>query len=87
MTLNERANKLKAEALALDSCFGLSDDAVKPVKDAMASYDKLWNFDGYVNPDELHAALDKVNDAIEDVSIAHKITEEQLEQLAKELCR
>lgn len=81
MTLQEAVNKLKAEALVLSTCFGLSSEQLAPVEQAIKASDELWNFPGHVDPTELEAAADAINDAIEDVCIANKISDMQIERL------
>lgn len=81
MTLKEQVDRLKAEALVLSTCFGLTTEQLAPVAEAIKASDELWNFPGYVNPTELEAAADAINDAIEDVCLANKISDMQIERL------
>lgn len=81
MTLKEEVDKLKAEALVLSTCFGLTAEQLAPVTEAIAASDKLWDFPGYVNPIELETAMNGINDAIEDVCLANKISDMDIERL------
>lgn len=81
MTLQEKVNQLKAEALVLSTCFGLNEEQLAPVEQAIKASDELWNFPGYVDPTELEQAADAINDAIEDVCLANKISDMQIERL------
>lgn len=81
MTLRDNVDKLKAEALVLSTCFGLTEAQLKPVADAVKASDDLWNSSGYVDPQNLEQAADAINDAIEDVCLANKISDYDIEQL------
>lgn len=81
MTLREQVDKLKAEALVLSTCFSLTEAQLKPVADAVKASDDLWNASGYVEPQDLERAADAINDAIEDVALANKISDYDIEQL------
>lgn len=81
MTLRDKVDKLKAEALVLSTCFSLTEAQLKPVADAVKASDDLWNAPGYVEPQDLERAADAINDAIEDVALANKISDYDIEQL------
>lgn len=81
MTLREQVDKLKAEALVLSTYFSLTEAQLKPVAEAVKASDALWDSSGYVEPQDLERAADAINDAIEDVCLANKISDYDIEQL------
>lgn len=79
MTLQERANNLLEQAVALIDHFDIPSHDTFKLAEAVNAYKLLMAFPGYVEPTELHNALDKVDAEIEDLCIARRITDEYLE--------
>lgn len=85
MSLRERANKLLTEADVLIKQYDIPASETNKLSLAVSEFNKLWDFPGYVNPDELQAALDVIDGEVEDLCLARLITDRNLEARAQDI--
>ena len=79
METDDRTAKLKAEAEALTTRFGLTVAQLQPVTEAVKRVNMMWGRESFVAPEELENVADLLNDAIEDVCLANGIADFMLE--------
>lgn len=85
MSIAEQQHKLIVEANVLMAHFNIPAEAQQPLQKAVDNFTEAWTRAAYVDPEELSTLMYAINDAIEDVCLAHRITDEQLESHCKQI--
>lgn len=81
MTIQERGVKLASQAKVLALYYNVTSSRLQ--RDLM-NFVELWNTPGHVEPELFAAILDMIEAEIEDLCLANKITEEELDELVKQ---
>lgn len=81
MTIQERGVKLATEAKVLALHYNITSAKLQR---QLMNFVELWNTPGHVEPELFTAILDDIEAQIEDLCLANKITEDELDELVKQ---